>query len=267
MTLHFVESAPPGRTSGTPVILLHAFPMDCLLWAAPRKALARAGHHIVTPDLPGFGGSPRSQAVPSLDICADEVAHLMDHMTAERAIIGGLSMGGYVAMAMLRRHPERVAGLILVDTKADADSEAAAANRLAMADAVIASGGQQDYVEGMLAGLLGATTHQRRPQVVATVRRWVLAQDPRAVAWAQQAMAVRPDSHPDLRRYSGPSLVLVGAQDTLSPLPAAASMVEALGARAELVTIADVGHLSAVEDPDAVAAAIGSWLQGRSDAV
>jgi pimeloyl-ACP methyl ester carboxylesterase len=238
--------------------------MDALLWAASRKALAASGYHVVTPDLPGFGGSARSDAEPSLDVYADEVARLMDHLMCPRAVIGGLSMGGYVAMAMLRRYPERVAGLVLADTKADADSEAAAANRLAMADAVLAAKGQQEVVEGMLAGLLGATTHASRPQVVSTVRRWVLGQDPRAVAWAQRAMATRPDSHADLQAFSGPALVVVGEEDTLSPLPAAQSMFAALGQGAKLGTIPAVGHLSAVENPSAVAGAIGSWL-GRSE--
>lgn len=260
MTMHFVESAPPGRrTYGTPVILLHAFPMDSLLWAPQRKALAAAGHHVVTPDLPGFGGSALPSGEPSLDTYADEVAMLMDHLTAERAIIGGLSMGGYVAMALLRRHPGRVAGLILADTKAEADAPPAMANRLAMAEAVVAANGQQDFVDGMLTGLLGQTSHATRPQVVATVRRWILAQRPQAVAWAQRAMADRPDSHDVLRGYAGPALVVVGAEDTLSPLSSANSMAEALG-DAEVAVLPGVGHLSAAEDPQQLADVMIDWL-------
>lgn len=265
MTLHFVESAPPGRTSGTPVVLLHAFPMDSLLWAAQRKSLAKAGHHVITPDLPGFGGSPLPEAEPSLDVYADELARLLDHMTVQRAIIGGLSMGGYATMAMLRRHPDRVAGIILADTKAGADAPAAVQARLAMAEGVLAANGQEQVVQAMLPNLLGATTLASRPEVVAAVRRWVLAQRPAAVAWAQRAMAARPDSGPDLAAFSGPALVLYGSEDVLIPAAEAQSMVAALtagGAGVTAVEIPGVGHLSAAEDPQAVNSALAKWLGG-----
>lgn len=263
MTLHFVESAPPGRADGTPVVLLHAFPMDSLLWAPQRKALAAAGHHVVTPDLPGFGGSPLPTAEPSLDVYCDEVVRLLDHMTVQRAIIGGLSMGGYATMALLRRHPDRVAGIILADTKATADPPGAVAVRRAMAEGVLAANGQQDVVDAMLPNLLGATTMASRPQVVAAVRRWVLAQRPAAVAWAQRAMADRPDSLPDLAAFGGPGLILYGSEDVLSPAPEAQAMAGALTAGGSQVTVTEipaVGHLSAVEDPAAVSTALIDWL-------
>ena len=115
---------------GPAVVLLHAFPMDSALWASQRRALAGEGFRVVSPDLPGFGGSAPSRSAPSLDVMADEVAALMEELGIDRAVVGGLSMGGYVAMAMLRRHPARIAGLVLADTKAAADTpEAAAGSR------------------------------------------------------------------------------------------------------------------------------------------
>lgn len=246
------------------VILLHAFPMDSLLWSAQRRALSAAGYRVVTPDLPGFGGSARIGGPESLDRYADELAHLMDHLTVDRAVVGGLSMGGYVTMAMLRRHPQRVSGIILADTKAAADAPEAARNRLAMAEQVVAAGGQQDVVDGMLVNLLGATSHAQRPELVATVRRWILAQDPLAVAWAQRAMAARPDSLATLAGFAGPALVLRGSEDTLSTIPDVAAMTEALrrgGSEVSEQDIGQVGHLSAVEDPAAVSAALAGWLE------
>ncbi|HEX6888576.1 MAG TPA: alpha/beta hydrolase [Candidatus Nanopelagicales bacterium] len=265
--LHFVDSGPvePGGPpdAGPPLVLLHAFPMDGALWAAQRRALGREGRRVITPDLPGFGGSPLSEAPPSLDVVADEVAALLDELRIERAIVGGLSMGGYVTMAMLRRHRQRVAAVVLADTKASADTVEAAANRHSMADAVEAAGTTAQVAEAMLPNLLGATTHASRPQVVATVRRWITAQRPAAVAWAQRAMAARPDALADLAAFGGPVLCLTGAEDAIATPADAAAMAEAArsgGSQTTVVEVPGAGHLSAIEDPDAVTGALRGWL-------
>ena len=257
--LHFTETG-----AGSPVVLLHAFPMDSALWAAQRRTLAAAGHHVLTPDLPGFGGSPLPHEHPSLDVMADQVADLMDTLALKRAVVGGLSLGGYVTMAMLRRHPERVSAIVLADTKAGADGEEAVATRLAMAQRVETEG-TSGLAEQMIGNLLGATTRAERPEVVQTVSRWIEAQQPDAIAWAQRAMAGRPDSSGDLASFGGPVLVLYGAEDVISPADEAAAMAEAARSGGSEVTVTEipaVGHLSAVEDPPAVTAAIGDWLGG-----
>jgi pimeloyl-ACP methyl ester carboxylesterase len=256
--LHHVESG-----SGPAVVLLHAFPMDSALWAAQRRGLAAAGFRVVTIDLPGFGGSALSTEAPNLDVMADEVAAVMDHLGLAEAVVGGLSMGGYVVMAMLRRHPDRLRGIILADTKAGADPAEAAANRLRLADDVEDAGTTRGLAEAMLPNLLGATTREDRPAVVDTVRRWIAAQPAAGVAWAQRAMAVRPDSTADLAGFGRPVLVIVGEQDTISPLAEAQAIARAArsgGSRADVVEIPGVGHLSAVEDPDAVTHALQAWL-------
>ena len=257
--LHAIDSG-----QGPAVVLLHAFPMDSALWSAQRRALAEDGFRVVTPDLPGFGGSAVSAAQPSLDAMAGEVAALMEHLGIERAVVGGLSMGGYVAMAMLRRHPERVGALILADTKAVADTPEAAAGRLDVATAVLEAGSAAGLADGMLTGLLGDTTRASRPDVVDTVRRWIAAQPAAGVAWAQQAMAARPDSLADLAAFGGPVLVVYGDQDSISPAPAAQAIAEAAragGSPTTVVEIADTGHLTAIEDPDAVTRALRTWLR------
>ncbi len=256
--LHHVESG-----SGAPVVLLHAFPMDSTLWAAQRAALGRAGHRVIAPDLPGFGGSALAQDAPSLDVMADAVVELLDHLGIERAVVGGLSMGGYVTMALLRRHPDRLSAIILADTKAGADVPEAAANRETVAAEVESAGTTAGIADAMLPNLLGATTRGSRPEVVATVRRWILAQPAPGVAWAQRAMAVRPDSLVDIGAFGRPMLVLYGSEDTISPAADAALMVEAArsgGSDTTVVEIPSAGHLSAVEDPDAVTHALLGWL-------
>jgi pimeloyl-ACP methyl ester carboxylesterase len=256
--LHHVENG-----SGPAVVLLHAFPMDNSLWAAQRAALAGAGHRVITPDLPGFGGSALAATAPSLDAMADSVVALLDHLGIEQAVVGGLSMGGYVTMALLRRHPDRLSAIILADTKAGADSPEAAANRETVAAAVEEAGTAAGIADGMLPNLLGTTTRDSRPAVVATVRRWIGAQPAAGVAWAQRAMAARPDSLVDIGAFGRPVLVLYGAQDTISPAGDAAAMAEAArsgGSATTVVEIPEAGHLSAVEAPDAVTHALLGWL-------
>ena len=197
--LHHVESG-----TGRPVVLLHAFPMDSALWAAQRRALGAEGHRVITPDLPGFGGSAPSPTSPSVDVMADAVVELLDHLGIEQAVVGGLSMGGYVTMALLRRHPDRLSAIVLADTKAGADTPEAAATRETVAAAVEAAGTAAGIADGMLPNLLGATTRESRPDVVATVRRWIGAQPAAGVAWAQRAMAGRPDSRADIAAFRPP---------------------------------------------------------------
>lgn len=259
--LHHVEMG-----SGSPVVLLHAFPMDSALWAAQRRPLADAGLRVITPDLPGFGGSPLSADPPSLDLMADAVAGLMDDLGVESAVVGGLSMGGYVTMAMLRRHPNRLAGIILADTRGVADTAEAAAGRMRMATEVEASGSTVAVAEAMLPNLLGATTRRTRPDVVETVRRWIGAQPAAGVAWAQRAMATRPDSVADIAGFGGPVLVLYGEEDAISPAADAeviASAARSGGSPTSVVEIAGAGHLTAVENPEAVTRALLGWLHLR----
>lgn len=257
--LHHIETG-----SGPAVVLLHAFPMDSALWAAQRRPIGQAGYRVITPDLPGFGGSALPSGPASLDVMADEVAALLDHLGIDRAIVGGLSMGGYVTMAMLRRHRERLAGIVLADTKATADTPQGAAARQAMAAEVEAAGSAVVIAEGMLPNLLGTTTRSTRPEVVAAVSRWIGAQPAAAVAWAQRAMAARPDSSADIAGFGGPVLVLYGEEDTISTAADAQAMAAAArvgGSPTSVLEIPRSGHLSAVEDPDAVTRGLLGWLR------
>src|SRR5687767_13712943 len=154
------------------------------MWAAQRAGLADR-HRVVTPDLRGFGGSPLGDEAPSVDRMADDVAALLDRLGLDRVVLGGLSMGGYVVMAFLRRYAERAAAVVLADTKAGADPEPARANRERIAQAVLGESGTQLLVDELLPGLVGSSTKTGRPGVVAQVRALMLEAQPAAVAWAQ----------------------------------------------------------------------------------
>jgi pimeloyl-ACP methyl ester carboxylesterase len=244
--------------AGAPLVLLHAFPLSSAMWLDQRDGLAGVCR-VITPDQRGFGGSPLGDDPPSLDVAADDVAELLDRLDLEQVVLGGLSMGGYVAMALLRRHPERISALVLADTKANADPEAARANRERIAAAVESDDASTVLVDEVLPTLLGSTTVASRPLVSGRVRGLVQAAPPAAVAWAQRAMAARPDSFDALRAFDRPALVIVGAEDVLAPPPDAQAMAEALP-QSRLVIVPEAGHLTAVETPEAFNAAVGGFL-------
>ena len=254
-----VELAAGVVGDGPPLVLLHAFPLSSAMWAAQVEGLAGVAR-VVTPDLRGFGASAPGTDDPSLDHAADDVAALLDRLGLGRVVLGGLSMGGYVAMAVLRRHPGRVAGLLLADTKAGADPAAARENRLRIADRLDADRSTDVLVEDVLPGLTGPTTAAERPEVVARVRAMVESAPPAAAAWAQRAMAARPDSLDVLRGVDVPALVLRGDEDGLAGPADVAAMADALP-QGRLETLPRAGHLTALEVPEDVVRAVRGLLE------
>ncbi|MEV0704544.1 alpha/beta hydrolase [Saccharopolyspora sp. NPDC050389] len=267
--MHYIESG-----AGTPLVLLHAFPVDARMWDPVRVRLDEQ-LRVITPDQRGLGesaldgssarslaesgASRRTAEHPSIDRAAADILALLDRLELPRVVLGGCSMGGYVAMALLRAAPQRVAGLLLVDTKAVADNDEQRANRLKVADRAEREGIKGWLAESSLPNLLGRTTHEQRLEVVSGVRELIDAQPADGVAWAQRAMAGRPDSTATLRSYDGPALVVVGEEDTLTPPENARELANALPG-GELVTLPGTGHLSSIESPDAFADAVRPWI-------
>ncbi len=168
-------------------------------------------------------------------------------------------MGTYVAMAILRAAPELVAGLVLVSGRAGADTDAGRANRHAMASRIEAEG-PGFVADAVLPALLGAETHERRPDVVDTVRTLVSEQDGAAIAWAQRAMGARPDSAGLLRATDVPTLIVRGEQDALIPAEDADALAASMP-KAEVVTLAGAGHLPPLETPEEFSGAVARWLE------
>jgi 3-oxoadipate enol-lactonase len=249
---------PPAqvRGSGPPLLLVHAFPLDGRMWAPQVEALG-GRLQVVVPDLRGFGAAREQVTDPVqarlapggwVDLLADDLARLLDRLGLERVTLAGLSLGGYVAFAFLRRHPARLAALALMATKASADTPEAARARLEMADRVLAEG--VGFVpEAMLPRLLGQTSLHSRPEVVEQVTRLILEQPPAAVAAAQRGMASRPDSTGLLGRIPVPTLVVVGAEDQITPLEESRAMAAAIP-DARLVEVDQAGHLLSLEQAE-----------------
>lgn len=235
--------------TGVPLVLLHAFPLDSRMWEGVLDRLP--GVPVVRIDAPGFGGS--AAGAPGLDAFAAEVVATVRSLGADRAVVAGLSMGGYVALAVAALAPEVLAGLGLLSTKASADPEAARQKRLDMVTAV--ERGEEQVTVPMLDALLGASTRADRPDVVEQVREWLQTAPHAGVVWAQRSMARRPDRIEALTSLGAvPVLVLRGTEDELMTEADAQAMADAVGV--EVTEVVGAGHLVAVERPDEVAAAL-----------
>ncbi len=240
------------------LVLLHAFPLHAGMWAPQIMALAGLTR-VVAPDLLGFGATdaPEDPAVYSVDAWADQVAGLLDHLGLGRVVLGGLSMGGYAAFAFVRRHRDRLAGLVLADTRPGPDTAEVAERRRRQARQV-SERGTTELRESLLGGLLGEHTRAQRPDVVDAVR--ALSDNPPAgFVGALTAMRHRPDSTPDLAGIEVPTLVVVGDEDTLSP-PEVAQAMHAAIPRSTLAVLPRAGHLSNLEAPNAFGAALDGLL-------
>ncbi|MFI6146087.1 alpha/beta fold hydrolase [Streptomyces sp. NPDC051109] len=242
-----------------PLVLLHALPLDSSLWDGTAGALRARGRRVLAPDQCGFGAAALPHGAPSLDLVADGLARELDRQGIGEVALAGCSMGGYVAMAFLRRHPDRVRALALLAARGTADSAAAAGRRLRFADAVLDDSARAGLVAATTPSLLGATTRARRPHLTAHVTGLALAARPRSVAWAQRAIAARTDSTATLRAADVPAVVVIGAEDELVPLGEACRTAKALP-RGRLLVLPGVGHLAPLEAPEATAEILADLL-------
>jgi pimeloyl-ACP methyl ester carboxylesterase len=249
--------------SGPALILLHAFPLGLFMWEPQVEALA-ATHRVVRFDARGFGGSGLGEGPLTMERIADDAARLLDLLGVERAVVGGCSMGGYAALAFVRRHPQRLAGLVLQDTRATADTAEARASRAALAEKVLAEGAGA-AVEAFLPKLLGDTTRRERPELVADLERRIRATSPAAIAAALHGLAARADSRETLPTIGVPALVLVGAEDVLTPPSESTTMAAAIP-RARLDVIPGAGHIANLESPAATNAALRAFLASLAQA-
>lgn len=234
---------------GRVLVLVHPFPLSAEAYRADADVLSDA-MRIVAPSMRGFGGSSPFDANtrPSVDAMADDVAALLDRLDVrEPVVVGGVSMGGYVALAFARRHAQRLAGLVLADTRAEPDSDAARALRDRNI-ARVSAGDFAPFVDELLPNLVAKATVDTKPEVVAQVRVLALQQTEAAVVDALVALRDRPDARPGLGAVAVPTLVLVGEGDTLTPVAAADVMVKGIP-KATLQVIEGAGHLSNLEAP------------------
>jgi pimeloyl-ACP methyl ester carboxylesterase len=256
-TINGIEIDYRDESAGVPVIFIHAFPLNQRMWDDQFSGL-RDRVRAISLDLRGFGNSDAPNGAYSIDEMAADVRGLMTVLEIDRAILVGLSMGGYIALAFFRNHPEAVRGLVLADTRAGADTQEARERRLSSAMKAEREGSRA-IGEDMIPLLLGRTTLETRPSVVEKVRAMIEGNSPQGIAGAQRAMAGRRDSMNMLSVIDVPSLIVVGSEDSLTPVAEAERMRGGIrGAR--LRTIDSAGHLSNLEQPEQFNAALIDFI-------
>jgi 3-oxoadipate enol-lactonase len=242
------------------LVLLHAFPLNARMWE-PQLTLADHGWRVLAPHYRGMDGGVQDPPAVSIDDYAGDVIDLLDSLHIEDAVIGGLSLGGYVAFALFRHAPRYVRGFVLADTRSQADPPEAAEGRTRLLSAVREKG-PMAAADEMVPRLLGETTRGERPDVVERVRALILSNPAPAIAGAIAAIMTRPDSTPLLSSIHCPTLIVVGDEDSLTPPAMSRDMQRGIPG-SELVVVPKAGHLSNLEQPDAFNAAIARFLEHR----
>ncbi|HLT30081.1 MAG TPA: alpha/beta fold hydrolase [Myxococcaceae bacterium] len=247
--LHYLDE---GR--GLPVLLFHAYPLSAELFRPQIEALKDRFRFLV-PDMRGFGQSGPADGPTTMRRMAQDGLALLDALGIERAVVGGVSMGGYVSMALLREDASRVLGLVLSSTQARADTEEARQGREAIAAQV-----EQEGVQPVIDAMVPKLVNVERSGCGPTVTTLIQAATPAGIAGAQRGMAQRLDSREVLARFAGPALVLVGREDAITPVDKAEAM-HALLSNGELTLIEDAQHLPNLEQPGAFNAALATFLE------
>lgn len=243
---------------GAALVLLHGFPFDRSMWLGQALALGRE-FRVVAPDLRGSGETPLGVGGVTLETLAEDVAALLDELKLGRVILGGLSMGGYVAFEFLRKFPGRVRALVLADTRPQADTEEGRRAREENARRALQEG-MVPIVESMLPKLLSAKTREGGGEVLERVRTMMLRTSPEGAAASLRAMAARRDQTDLLPSINVPTLIVVGREDAVTP-PADAEAMRAKIEGSRLVIIEGAGHLSNVERPEKFNRALYEFLR------
>ncbi len=255
MLLAFDDDGP-----GPVVVLLHGFPLDRTMWSFQRSSVGSI-YRLITPDLRGHGHSAAPDGVYSVDAMADDVIETLDalQLTAP-LVLGGLSMGGYIALSIAERHPDRLKALMLLNTRASADSPETAANREEQAREVEASGETGPVVSAMVPKLFAPSTTEAHPELIARTHAQMGRTPARAMVGTLRGLATRPDRTTLLPKINVPTLVLAGLEDAIVPTAEARAMAAAIPG-SHFIAIPHAGHLSPLENHQATDAAILGFLE------
>lgn len=236
-----------GIGNETSIVLIHGFPFSREMWN-PQVEFLEKKYKVITYDLRGHGKSGVGDGQYFMESLVDDLITLLDHLKISTSVICGFSMGGYIALRALERNPEKFKGLILADTKSEADSNEAKLKRYAGLK-LIKSKGIAPFADGFLKGSLAPETITAKPALVENLRSIILANHPIGICGALLALASRTETTAVLSKIGVPTLILVGEKDAITPPSVSAMMKEKIpGSQLEIISRA--GHLSNLENPE-----------------
>ena len=257
--LNGIQLAYDDTGKGTAILLIHGFPLCRQMWQPQAQALEAAGFRAVALDLRGFGESEPGAKTGSTDLMADDLIALLDHLGIEKAVVGGMSMGGYVMLNLLARYPQRFSGACFIVTRADADDQTARDKR----DHLIAEieAGRPETVPNAFTPLLFADqTAAGHPELVAQVGSWMAATPPSGLILGLQAIRDRRDSSALLPELDIPVLIMGGNADKAIPPEKSKDLAKQIPG-AQLCMLSDAGHMANLEQPEAFNKALLDFLQ------
>jgi 3-oxoadipate enol-lactonase len=240
--LHYIDT---GRVDGTPVLLIHAFPLNQQMWTDQVEFL-KNNYRVITFDVRGLGKSELAGPY-TLEFVVDDVINLLDKLQIKKVVVCGLSMGGFVALRVIQRNPERIMGLILADTKSEPDTDSSKLKRYE-AIKTINQKGLPFYADFFLQPAIAQSAQEGRSKVLARAISIAESNSPNGVSAAALALISRTDTSGDLGKINVPTLILQGEYDAVIPLAAARSLHEKIK-NSTFYLIPNAGHLSNLENP------------------
>lgn len=242
--LHYIDH---GSENDTPIIFIHAFPLNLNMWQPQIEAISNK-YRMITYDVRGLGQSTFGDGQYSIEIFVDDLIELMDRLKIDKTIICGISMGGYIALRAIERHPERFQSVILCDTRSESDSNETKIKRFASMKGLKEKNGISIFCEPFIKQAFSPKSFESNSIAIENVRKMILANSPLGISGGLLALASRTDTTLSLGRISIPTLILVGEHDTITPPKAAQEMKNNIQ-NAKLEIIPDAGHLSNLENP------------------
>lgn len=243
--------------SEIPILFIHGFPFNKDSWQ-PQVDFLRERHRVITYDIRGFGKSELGDEETSIIQCADDLIGLMDALEIPKAIVCGLSMGGYILMNAVHRYPDRFEGLILADTQCNADTPEGKEKRYQSIEKINADG-TQEYADASLKNLFCKNTFENNSALVSSIRDVITSTPSKSITSTLEALADRPEACPFLSEISCFTLIICGKEDSITPV-AKAEFLNSTIKNSSLVIIENAGHLSNLENPDDFNHAIGKFI-------
>ena len=234
-----------GISQGLPVVFIHGFPFSHDMWE-PQMNVMPNDIHAIAYDVRGHGDSDVGDGQFTIELFVDDLIALLDHLFIEKAILCGLSMGGYIALRTFERHPDRVRGLILCDTKSGPDMNAAKIKRTVTMKAVKAAG-VQTFAEDFVKAIFWEKTFKRNPSIIAFIKQIICTNSQRGICGTLLALAARTDTTPTLSSINIPTCIIVGEHDKLTP-PSDAQTMHSMIEGSELHILSNAAHMSNLEN-------------------